>query len=415
VIASARSRVRPPRLALAGFAAATAASLTLAFGPGSGQAAFPLAQNGKIAFVSTRDGGDDDIFVMNADGSNPVNLTPGSPATDRGADWSPDGRRIVFASQREGGDDDIFVMNADGSNLIQLTSLPDDEYSPDWTPDGKRIAFTVNPAAPGSQQHVFIMNADGTGQVDLTSTPAGAESFGPHVSADGTLIGFSSNRSGSFEVWIMNIDGSNPHSVSPGIGGSTGTLDFSPDGTRIAFANRPTGGDEDLYVANVDGTGRIQLTNTPAIAEFAPRFSPDGQSIIFVSDQGVANNDIFTMSPVAGAPATNLTPGSTANDRGPDWQALHTCGGRVANLVGTAGRDVIRGTNGPDVIVGLDGPDKLLGLGGKDRICGENGKDKLFGGARSDRLFGGKGKDTLVGGKGKDRLRGGKGKDKEKQ
>jgi Tol biopolymer transport system component len=159
--------IRQSRLALAGFAGVAAVgALTLAFATSSAHAAFPLAQNGKIAFVSTRDGGDDDIFVMNADGSSPVNLTPSSPDTDRGADWSPDGRRIVFASNR-GGNDNIWVMNADGSGLVQLTNSPNDEYSPDWTPDGKRIAFTGN---PGPAQHVFIMNADGSNQQDLRAS-----------------------------------------------------------------------------------------------------------------------------------------------------------------------------------------------------------------------------------------------------
>jgi Ca2+-binding RTX toxin-like protein len=214
----------------------------------------------------------------------------------------------------------------------------------------------------------------------------------------------------------MNIDGSNPHDVAPGLGGGSGALDFSPDGTRITWARRPNSGGDDLYVANVDGSGRTQLTDNGAIKDIASRFSPDGQSLIFASDRnGASNNDIFVMSPVAGAPATDLTPDSSANDRGPDWQALHTCNGRAATIVGTAGADKIKGTPGPDVIVGLDGADKLSGLGGKDRICGENGKDKLFGGAGNDRLLGGKGKDVLKGGKGKDVLKGGKGKDTETQ
>jgi dipeptidyl aminopeptidase/acylaminoacyl peptidase len=77
-------------LSAAGFAAEVSPAL----------GAFP-GENGRIAFDSTRDGGDADIWTMNPDGSNPVNLTPGSAADDSGASWSADGRQIVFVSNRE--------------------------------------------------------------------------------------------------------------------------------------------------------------------------------------------------------------------------------------------------------------------------------------------------------------------------
>ncbi len=72
-------------------------------------------------FQSDRDG-DNELYVMNVDGSQVIQLTDNA-ASDEGdrAGWSPDGRQIVFSSGRDGGDLDIFVMNADGSNPIQLT------------------------------------------------------------------------------------------------------------------------------------------------------------------------------------------------------------------------------------------------------------------------------------------------------
>jgi len=88
------------------------------------------------------------------------------------------------------------------------------------------------------------------------------------------------------------------------------------------------------------------------------------------------------------------------------------CGGKVATIVGTEGKDVLRGTPGPDVIAGLGGNDTLKGRGGNDVICGGPGNDKLSGGAGKDRLFGEAGKDKLNGGAGKDRCVGGPGKDK---
>ena len=79
-------------------------------------------EDGRILFTSTRDGGDRDIFIADNDGSNPVNLTEGSPAEDHDPVIREDGDRIVFVSDRDGGDSDIFVMNVDGSDPVNLTS-----------------------------------------------------------------------------------------------------------------------------------------------------------------------------------------------------------------------------------------------------------------------------------------------------
>jgi Ca2+-binding RTX toxin-like protein len=89
------------------------------------------------------------------------------------------------------------------------------------------------------------------------------------------------------------------------------------------------------------------------------------------------------------------------------------CRGIPATIVGSDGRDVLRGTSGRDVIVGLGGDDKLSGLAGNDLICGGGGKDTLKGGKGKDKLYGESGRDTLKGGPGKDVLKGGPGKDRQ--
>lgn len=82
------------------------------------------------------------------------------------------------------------------------------------------------------------------------------------------------------------------------------------------------------------------------------------------------------------------------------------CRGRVADIVGTPGPDVLVGTSGPDVIHGLGGNDVIRGLQGADIICGGGGKDTIRGLKGADRIFGGNGDDDIRGGKGNDRLHG---------
>ena len=109
-----------------------------AAGPAFG--AFP-GENGKIAFQSDRRGGDFDIWTMDPDGRNLVNLTAKSKADDFTPNWRADGRRIAFMSNRvtatnPEGDYEIFVMKADGSHQRQITFNALDDEHPAWSPDG---------------------------------------------------------------------------------------------------------------------------------------------------------------------------------------------------------------------------------------------------------------------------------------
>jgi Tol biopolymer transport system component len=132
---------------------------------------------------------------MNADGSGQRRLTK-EPGPDYSATWLPDGRRIAF----ERGDGDIWVVNADGSSPRNLTrSVATDERSPDWSPDGSKIAFDRE------DRDVWVMNADGSGQRNLTNSPT-AYDANADWSPDGARIVFESVliASGNAEVFVMN-------------------------------------------------------------------------------------------------------------------------------------------------------------------------------------------------------------------
>src|SRR5918912_3951957 len=101
------------------------------------------------------------IFVMNPDGSGQTAVTI-DPGWEHGPAWSPDGRKIAFSGVPGiVGHDDIYVINPDGSGRTQLTNAPGvDEFDPEWSPDGKQIAFTSG--LEGSWD-IAVMNADGSG------------------------------------------------------------------------------------------------------------------------------------------------------------------------------------------------------------------------------------------------------------
>jgi|GEM_PF-1585933 hypothetical protein len=125
----------------------------------------------RIAFTTNRDN-NYEIYVMNLDGSGLINLT-NHPANDGRAGpgevgravWSPDGRRLAFVSFRDN-NWEIYVMNDDGTNPVNITNHPGADKNPSWSPDGNRIAFI---SERDGDEEIYVMNTDGTDLVNLTN------------------------------------------------------------------------------------------------------------------------------------------------------------------------------------------------------------------------------------------------------
>lgn len=121
------------------------------------------------------------VWVMNANGSNPHALTSGADPKDQVPDWSPDGSRIAFSSGQFGSEG-IWTMNADGSNQRQLTGCSStdpapcaagDDFGTAWSPDGSKIAFLRDLTSLDiPDRPVYVMNADGSNQTRITAAPA---------------------------------------------------------------------------------------------------------------------------------------------------------------------------------------------------------------------------------------------------
>lgn len=229
---------------------------------------------GQIAFYSLRNGRAD-IYVVNADGSDPRRLTDGS-AGGKCPAFSPDGGTIAF-QRGDGGNEDIYLMNADGTGVRRLTESPANERHAAWSPDGSRIAFQSD---RDGNRDIYIMAADGSDWLRVTDDPA--RDMWPSWSPDGGQIAFNSYRDGNWEIYIINADGTDERRVTSSERWELFPA-WSPDGERIAFrSGRAEIFEGDIHTIAPDGTDEQKLTDAEGMEE-DPAWSPDGRYIAFQS------------------------------------------------------------------------------------------------------------------------------------
>jgi Tol biopolymer transport system component len=341
------------------------------------------ADSTRVAF-SSDETGDLDIYVMNADGTERVNLT-NREAKDMEPSWSPDGEWIAFRSRTQG-KTDIQRIKPDGTGLSSLTVYPAQLYSrPIWSPDGTMIAFTSNrdadpppqigptpvpffddaPVFPGAapRPELYVMNADGSGQTRLTFN------FffdgNPTWSPDGQRLAFQSRGDGDHEIHVVNVDGSGLAKLTDNDYADVFPA-WSPDGRFIAFSsNRPktefgremseasrrnfptvftsTPVDFDIYIMNADGSGTYNWTHTSSLWDSSPSWSPDGAWIAFEARPHMgftlrgSAKDIYLMR-FEGADLTNITSARARNQEGNEGPIVWSPdGSQVAFVTGRYG------------------------------------------------------------------------------
>jgi len=265
-----------------------------------------------IAYQSSEQGEDRwFVQVMSSDGSNRLRLVEGQSGFLSAPSWSPDGSRIAFASDR-GGNADIWIMNSDGSNLVNVTDHEAKDHSPAWSPDGDWIAFAS--VRDSLYWELYLMRPDGSDVQRLTWWED-ASDLSPTWSPDGTRLAFASKRDGNWEIYTMDRDGSNLVRLTDDPADDTNPA-WSPDGGRIAFTSTRDGYAE-IYVVPIVGGEAVNLTNAPFSTERGPTWSPDGGRIAFYSDQD-GEWDVYVMAS-DGSDWVKLT-GDNTNDQVPAWR-----------------------------------------------------------------------------------------------
>jgi Tol biopolymer transport system component len=276
--------------------------------------------------------------------------------------FSPDGRRLAVVRFWNLHQSDLLVMLVDEpeSGIERLTTGFAGITGIDWSPDGQAIVFGTHlglwkipltgarkparvAAFDGGAFHPTFSRATGDAssirlayQSSITDVNiwrwdpgrrearkiAGSTLYDdfPAVAPGGDRVAFASNRTGENEIWVAEADGSNPQQVTFHRGPVVMAPAWSPDGKRLAFSSE-VGGNRDIYVISPDGSQSTRITTAPS-EETNPSWSPDGRWIYFRSDQ--AGIGQLWKAPAGGGTPIRLTTGEALRGfPSPDGRLLY--------------------------------------------------------------------------------------------
>lgn len=265
---------------------------------------------GDIIFSSNRTGAWE-LFIMDIDGTDLLQLTDNKFVGNFPAKFSPDGSRIFFAATDLNYQTDLYGIDRDGTDQISLTNGDKAVYNPHISPDGLYIGY----ANLDGRQQIEIINSDGTNGRMLASNVRHALAYGFTPDSNYLLCTGIDTSGTESALYLVPVNGS-PAIV---IGTykefgmkwpSLGTSRLSPDGSKIAFTiSGYTYQDEtysNIYLVESDGTNLVQLSNNRLRTEISG-FSIDGEQILYVEEEPTRNiNDLKTIN-LDGTNERNIT------------------------------------------------------------------------------------------------------------
>jgi serine/threonine protein kinase len=222
---------------------------------------------------------------------NPWNLFPA---------WTSDGSEVLFVSCHTRSDMTLWRMGVSQSARPSRLAF-DAPWTPAVSPKGNRLAYSTW----NSDSNVWRIEVDGKAGEPKKLISSTFFEGTPAYSPDGRKIAFMSSRSGSWEIWVSNSDGSYPEQLTRFEGPKTDRPSWSPDGKRIAFYS-DVKGNRDVYVIRSDGGALRQLTTDPA-RDGDPGWSADGKWIYFGSSRGQNQMETIWKVPVDGGEPVSVS------------------------------------------------------------------------------------------------------------
>ena len=221
--------------------------------------------------------------------------------------WTADGSEIVFSSGWSLAESRLMrIAVSGGQPLRPLTSTGERALTPTISRQGNRLAFVQNTVAQANIWRVGVASPGGQAGVPTKFVSSSRLDFDPRYSPDGEKIAFISDRSGNFQIWVSDADGSNARQLAHRFD-YAGYPDWSHDGKKIAFAAQTERGENfDIYVTSArDGLPR-RLTTDPALDSW-PHWSRDGSWFYFASDRGGGATLTAWKMPAEGGDPTRVT------------------------------------------------------------------------------------------------------------
>ena len=287
----------------------------------------PTPEGGRIAFQTDRDG-NNEIYLMYRDGSGGVNLTS-HPAEDREPSLSSVGL-FAFSSDRGAGEDggdsafDVYLTSLDAPEVERLTADFKNNGSPAISSRGDKVAY-VSHRDNNPEVYVHVFTVDNPGDVTpLNVTNHAADDADPHWSPDGCRIAFASNRDGDWDIYVANMNGTGAVNLtdgedddSEGFNDRWPSLGIYESRERVVFSSDRTGNWE-IYSMYTDGSGFIRATENPGL-DVGPSWGPGSDEFVFHSNRdGVY--EIYSADTAHADIQTNISRDRIANDLSPDWE-----------------------------------------------------------------------------------------------